>query len=308
MPVCRNTGDMINHSTPDRSPSVAWWRLERLLGCATLVVTGAIHLDLYLTGYRTVPTIGALFLIQVISAFALALGAFASSHRLISVVGAGFLLSTLIGYLLSLRIGLFGFREVRTTAGIVAGIVEIIGFAALGAFALRPQLRTSFPVETPTGPQSVMHNRKAVLAARWSAGVLALLAALSLGLSLANSDVAPTGTGGANVTFKIANIHGVSVLTNKHGFTLYWFAPDTSTTSHCYATCAEYWPPVVGNPLPPVGLVGSFGTLKRSNGSTQVTYNGHPLYTYIGDSAPGQASGNNVNLNGGRWYEMKVPK
>jgi predicted lipoprotein with Yx(FWY)xxD motif len=48
--------------------------------------------------------------------------------------------------------------------------------------------------------------------------------------------------------------------------------------------------------------------VKRSNGATQVTYNGHPLYTYVGDSAPGQASGNDVKLNGGFWYEMKVSK
>jgi predicted lipoprotein with Yx(FWY)xxD motif len=57
-----------------------------------------------------------------------------------------------------------------------------------------------------------------------------------------------------------------------------------------------------------VGIVGSFATLTRSNGSAQVTYNGHPLYTYVGDSAPGQANGNHIRLNGGWWYEMKASK
>jgi predicted lipoprotein with Yx(FWY)xxD motif len=129
-----------------------------------------------------------------------------------------------------------------------------------------------------------------------------------LGLQLANSNVASTSGGGANAVIKVTTIHGVSVLTNKHGFTLYWFVPDTVTVSACYSTCAAYWPPVLGKPSPGAGIQGSFGTLKRSNGASQVTYNGHPLYTYIGDSAPGQASGNRVRLNGGLWYEMKASK
>jgi len=49
---------------------------------------------------------------------------------------------------------------------------------------------------------------------------------------------------------------------------------------------------------------GKLGTIKRSDGTAQATYNGHPLYTYIGDTAPGQARGNNINLNGGLWHEM----
>ena len=54
----------------------------------------------------------------------------------------------------------------------------------------------------------------------------------------------------------------------------------------------------------PAGVSGTFGTIKRSDGSAQATYNGHPLYTYVGDSAPGQAHGNNLNLNGGLWHEV----
>jgi predicted lipoprotein with Yx(FWY)xxD motif len=54
------------------------------------------------------------------------------------------------------------------------------------------------------------------------------------------------------------------------------------------------------------GVTGKLGTIKRTGGGTQVTYNGHPLYTYVGDSAPGQARGNNLNLNGGLWREIVV--
>src|SRR5271169_2101730 len=98
----------------------------RVVGSGLLIATGAIHLDLYLTGYRTIPTIGWLFLLQVIAAFGLGLIVLSTGSRLVSAAGALFALSTLGGYLLSLRIGLFGFREVRTAAGIVAGIIEVV--------------------------------------------------------------------------------------------------------------------------------------------------------------------------------------
>jgi len=105
---------------------------------------------------------------------------------------------------------------------------------------------------------------------------------------------------------KAAQINGVAVLTNAKGLTLYWFAPDTSTMSRCTGDCATYWPPVYGQPKAGSGVTGTLGTITRPDGTTQATYDGHPLYTYIGDSKPGQASGNNIDLNGGFWYEVKV--
>ena len=99
----------------------------------------------------------------------------------------------------------------------------------------------------------------------------------------------------------------MTVLTNAQGLTLYWFAPDTPTRSTCYGTCAGYWPPMTGTPSAGLGVTGRLATISRSDGTTQVTYNGHPLYTYVGDTAPGQAFGNNLNLNGGLWHEVTVP-
>jgi predicted lipoprotein with Yx(FWY)xxD motif len=96
------------------------------------------------------------------------------------------------------------------------------------------------------------------------------------------------------------------VLTNARGFTLYSFAPDTQTASKCYGSCAVYWPPATGTATADSGLPGRIGAITRTDGLRQVTYNGHPLYTYIGDTAPGQARGNNLNLNGGRWLEVPV--
>jgi predicted lipoprotein with Yx(FWY)xxD motif len=87
------------------------------------------------------------------------------------------------------------------------------------------------------------------------------------------------------------------------GFTLYSFAPDTPTTSRCNGTCAQNWPPVQGPATAP-GVTGPFGTIKRSDGSTQATFHGHPLYTFVGDTAPGQAKGNRPNAFGGLLHEV----
>lgn len=97
-----------------------------------------------------------------------------------------------------------------------------------------------------------------------------------------------------------------TVLTNAQGHTLYWFAKDTSTTSNCTGSCATYWPPVIGTPTAAAGanLTMAFGTITRAGGQMQATYDGHPLYTYAGDSAAGQTSGNGKNLSGGLWWAM----
>lgn len=108
-----------------------------------------------------------------------------------------------------------------------------------------------------------------------------------------------------SVSVKDAMIGGTQVLTNAKGFTLYWFVPDTSTKSNCNGQCAQYWPPVKG-PVTGSGIAGTFGTITRSDGSTQATYDGHPLYTYVGDKAPGQDKGNGLNLSGGVWHDVTV--
>src|SRR5258706_11811111 len=119
----------------------AWQLALRLAGAGLLIATGAIHLDLYLTGYRTIPTIGWLFLLQIVAAFVLGAAVAVLGRRLVAAAGAGFALATLGGYLLSIWVGLFGFKEVRTTAGIVAGVIEIAAFAVLAALALVPAQR-----------------------------------------------------------------------------------------------------------------------------------------------------------------------
>ena len=264
-------------------------------GAGFLTASGAIHLDLYLTGYRTIPTIGWMFLLQVIAAFALALGVlltFWTSGLLAPVTaasGALFALSTLGGYLLSIWVGLFGFREVRTTAGIVAGVLDVAAFAFLAALVV---LSTGLkPPRVPVAPAVVL------------ASVVAL-ALLGAGAATAQSGSGSSAAVGQEL--RTGTVNGVMVLTDAKGLTLYWFAPDSSTASRCTGSCAVYWPPVYGKPTAGPGVTGSLGSITRPDGTTQATYNGHPLYTYVSDSGPGQASGNNLDLNGGVWHEVTI--
>ncbi len=122
------------------------------------------------------------------------------------------------------------------------------------------------------------------------------------GSSAASS--APASASGTALA--VRTIGGQQVLTNSAGFALYWFAPDTSTTLKCTGSCATYWPPVKGPATAGSGVTGTLSTITRSDGTMQATYDGHPLYTYAGDTAPGQAKGNGLNVSGGLWYEMTV--
>lgn len=273
----------------------------RVTGGGLLVATAAIHLDLYLTGYRSIPTIGWLFLLQVIAAFGLGVAVLVSGSRLVAAAGAGFALATLGGYLLSMWVGLFGFKEVRTTAGIVAGVIEVAAAAALGILALTPAPGQQ---AAPAGSPALDRLRAGVPGAGWLVAAVSVVALAVLGGSVAAAGGGGSAAAGGGL--KTARIGGVNVLVNAKGFTLYWFAPDTPARSSCNGSCAAYWPPLAGPVSAVPGVTGRLGTIRRADGSLQATYNGHPLYTYVGDSAPGKASGNGLNLNGGVWHEVTV--
>jgi predicted lipoprotein with Yx(FWY)xxD motif len=88
-----------------------------------------------------------------------------------------------------------------------------------------------------------------------------------------------------------------SFLVDSKGMTLYLYTQDTPNTSNCYGSCASYWPPLLttGAPSAGAGLTASMlGTTKRTDGTTQVTYNGWPLYYYVSDKAAGDTTGENV--------------
>ena len=151
--------------------------------------------------------------------------------------------------------------------------------------------------------------RKLLTAAGLAVAVLAVAACASSSSSTSSGTITPgtaPAAGSSGSTLMERTIGGTQVVTNSAGDTLYWFAPDTSTTSKCTGSCATYWPPVKGPVTAGSGVTGTLGTITRPDGTTQATYDGHPLYTYVGDTAPGQNKGNGKNLSGGLWYEMTV--
>jgi predicted lipoprotein with Yx(FWY)xxD motif len=100
------------------------------------------------------------------------------------------------------------------------------------------------------------------------------------------------------------------VLVDSEGRTLYAFSTDSPEESTCEGACAKAWPPLLvakGEPHPSNGTSAArLGTIDRANGSRQVTYAGHPLYSFTGDNSPGQASGNGSTAFGGTWTALKV--
>jgi len=97
------------------------------------------------------------------------------------------------------------------------------------------------------------------------------------------------------------------ILVDGQGRTLYLFVPDRGTTSTCYGACAVRWPPFLTSGAPTAGPGANaslIGTTKRTDGTVEVTYNGHPLYYWVGDSKPGDVTGQAINDSGGLWYVL----
>jgi len=120
-------------------------------------------------------------------------------------------------------------------------------------------------------------------------------------------EAAPNPEEGATFV-SLASVPGLGqILVDSKGLTLYDFHADKGTTSSCYDACAELWPPLLteGEPHASNGAEeGKLGTTKRKDGTTQVTYAGHPLYTYAEDTKPGDAKGNDIDSFGAEWYAL----
>ena len=116
----------------------------------------------------------------------------------------------------------------------------------------------------------------------------------------------PASSASQVVAHTVANTKvGGTILVNAAGMTLYKFSADSAGMSACSGACAMAWPPVtVASGMTPKGgsgATGTFGTITRSDGTLQVTYNGDPLYTFSGDSAAGDTNGQNLTSDGGTW-------
>ena len=120
---------------------------------------------------------------------------------------------------------------------------------------------------------------------------------------------APTATATATDTAASVKLERTSlgkVLTDGNGRTLYLFERDSGPKSTCFGACAAAWPPLTTRSKPMAGAgvsAAKLGTIKRGGGS-EVTYAGHPLYLYAGDSAPGQTNGEGLDQFGAEWYAL----
>jgi predicted lipoprotein with Yx(FWY)xxD motif len=147
------------------------------------------------------------------------------------------------------------------------------------------------------------------------AGATALvLAALAVagcgssgGSSASGSATPPTTANGQSATVGVANENLGNILVDSQGRTLYLFRSDSGTKSACTGACAIDWPPLRATGKPTVGggaTASIVATSARSDGKSQVTYNGHPLYLFSGDQKPGDTNGEGVNAFGGLWYAL----
>ncbi|MBK5219665.1 MAG: hypothetical protein JJE35_07755 [Thermoleophilia bacterium] len=121
------------------------------------------------------------------------------------------------------------------------------------------------------------------------------------------TESAPNPEEGATFV-SVAAVPGLGqLLVDSEGHTLYDFHKDKGTESSCYGACEEAWPPLLteGEPHPSNGAdAAKLGTTTRKDGSEQVTYAGHPLYTFVEDKGPGEANGNDVTAFGAQWYAL----
>ena len=143
------------------------------------------------------------------------------------------------------------------------------------------------------------------------AGGLAVLAAVSAGCggggATAASSAPPKTASGQSATVGISNTGIGQILVNSQGRTLYLFKADQGTKSACTGACAGAWPPllVTGKPTVGGGVNASLlGTTARPEGTTQLTYNGHPLYLFAQDQKAGETNGQGVSAFGAAWFAL----
>jgi predicted lipoprotein with Yx(FWY)xxD motif len=138
------------------------------------------------------------------------------------------------------------------------------------------------------------------------AAVLPLVAFAVAGCGGSSNSSASAATTHGSATVDVASSSLGKILVDSKGRTLYLFKKDKGTKSACFGACATNWPPVrATKPTVSSGLTASkAATTKRSDGKSEVTYNGHPLYLFAGDKKPGDTSGQGVNAFGGSWFAV----
>jgi predicted lipoprotein with Yx(FWY)xxD motif len=137
----------------------------------------------------------------------------------------------------------------------------------------------------------------------------AAAASSAAGTSAASSAAGGSSAAGTSASVTVETKTGAlgTYLVDGSGRTLYLWVADKSSTSTCDASCIQYWPPLTGTPKAAGSLQQSaLSTSARSDGSKQVTYDGHPLYYFAGDKAPGDTAGEGNNGSGALWWVVGV--
>jgi len=139
---------------------------------------------------------------------------------------------------------------------------------------------------------------------RLIATVVVLMATATLAIGTGGASGATRSAGrGATVATAASSLG--RVLVDSRGRTLYLFEKDKRGRSACSGTCATYWPPLItkGTPIAVRGVERSLlGVTRRADGTSQVTYGGHPLYLFVQDTKPGQTRGQDLHDFGAAWY------
>ncbi|MCU1428776.1 MAG: hypothetical protein JWL83_2776 [Actinomycetia bacterium] len=144
----------------------------------------------------------------------------------------------------------------------------------------------------------------------FASAVMVPLTALAAGCGSSSNATAttarPTTASGNAATVGVANSGLGKILVNSQGRTLYLFQKDTGTKSTCTGACAVNWPPVRvnGTPTAGSGATAMLNTTTRSDGAPQITYNGHPVYTFAGDQKAGDTTGQGINAFGASWFAL----
>ncbi|MDQ1458909.1 MAG: hypothetical protein QOI08_393 [Actinomycetota bacterium] len=117
----------------------------------------------------------------------------------------------------------------------------------------------------------------------------------------------PTTSTGTPATVSVTSTTLGNILVDAQGRTLYLFQKDSGTTSTCTGACANAWPPLIAPGAPTSGSGANaslIGTTKRPDGTSQVTYNGHPVYHFQGDHNPGETNGEGITAFGASWFAL----
>jgi predicted lipoprotein with Yx(FWY)xxD motif len=291
------------HTKSARRRHAAAW--ARCLGAAALLAVGADHIQQYYAAYyRSVPTIGPLFLANFLSALVVSLGLVLPLRRIagrrtdrmraiLAVTGIGIAAGSIVALLISENAGLFGFMERGYHGAIVLALsLEGAAVVLLAAFLVLVGGR---------------ERRRRPRVLRGVVGAGALLALVLAGCGGASARSASSPGGRSAVLQVVTNPQLGKILADSHGRTLYDFRIDKGTMSVCYGSCASLWPPLTTADAPVAGSgvkTALIGTSRRKDGSTEVTYAGHPLYYFAPDQKRGDISGQALDQFGAPWYAL----